>query len=244
MLDVYSRYVVGWLVADREHNDLAQALITASCAKQGIAPGQLTIHSDRGSPMKAKSVAELMSDLGVTKTHSRPHVSNDNPFIEAHFKTLKYCPTFPGNFGSTEDARSFLRPYFRWYNAEHLHSRIGYMTPESVHYGRAPALLAGRQLVLEQAHARHPERFVSGAPKPATLPAAVWINPPKPPLLPDSGAPPEAPVCPSPANNPSGSAEDGSRAAQPAQRTLDAAEHSRTISCPMSQEEKTAQVIL
>ena len=229
MLDVYSRYVVGWLVAEREHNELSQALITACCSKQGVQPGQLTIHSDRGKPMTAKSVGELMVDLGVTKTHSRPHVSNDNPFIEAHFKTLKYRPTFPERFGCLEDARIFARPYFEWYNTEHLHSGIGYLTPESVHYRQAPGILAQRQAALEMAHARHPERFVRGAPKVAPLPEAVWINPPKARQLPGSGAPPEAPVCPSPTTAKTWSAQEGSRAAEPAQRTLEASEHSRTL---------------
>lgn len=243
MLDVFSRYVVGWLLAEREHNELAQALIAASCAKQGIEAGQLTIHADRGSPMMAKSVAELLVDLGVDKTHSRPHVSNDNPFIEAHFKTAKYRPGFPERFGGLEDGRAYFRPFFAWYNNEHLHSGIGYMTPADVHYGRASRVLQRRQEVLSAAYAQHPERFVRGAPRPPQLPEAVWINPPKLIPLPGSEAPPEAPVRPSPTSGISWGAQGESSAAQPAQRTLDAAEHARMLLDAMQQEENTAHII-
>jgi putative transposase len=228
MLDVFSRYVVGWLAAEREHNELSQALITASYTKQGIKPGQLTIHADRGSVMKAKNVTELMADLGVVKTHSRPHVSNDNPFIEAHFKTTKYHPSFPGNFGSLQDVRAFCGPYFDWYNDEHMHSGVGYMTPAAVHYGEAPRILEGRQEVLSLAYAKHPERFVHGAPRPPQLPEAVWINPPKLAVLPVPGGPPAA-VGPSPPLLLPWSAQDGSRVAEPPQRTLDASEHSGIV---------------
>jgi putative transposase len=180
VLDVFSRYVVGWLVADAESSALAESLISQACERQGIAPGQLTLHADRGSSMKSKPVAMMLADLGVTKTHSRPHVSDDNPYSEAHFKTLKYRPDFPACFGSIEDARSFNRDFFRWYNEEHHHSGLGLHTPADVHLGRAPQRRAERARVLEAAQAVHPERFVLGTPTPPPLPTAVWINKPKP----------------------------------------------------------------
>ena len=179
ILDIFSRYVVGWMVADGESATLANQLIDQTCTKQGIPPGQLTLHADRGTSMKSKAVALLLSDLGVTKTHSRPHVSDDNPFSESHFRTLKYRPDFPGRFGSIQDARSFCRSFFPWYNTEHRHSGIGLLTPECVHYGRAAGLLAQRQSILSDAYAAHPERFVRKPPTPPTLPSAAWINPPK-----------------------------------------------------------------
>ena len=179
MLDIFSRYVPGWLLADRESSALAELLITEACAKQHIPPDQLTIHADRGSPMIAKSVALLMADLGVTDSHSRPHVSNDNPFSEAQFKTLKYRPDYPDRFGSQADARAWAHTFFPWYNDEHRHSGIGFMTPASMHYGVAAHLFVERQQVLRLAYAAHPERFVKGQPTPPPLPAAVWINPPK-----------------------------------------------------------------
>jgi len=178
ILDVFSRYVVGWMVAPRESAALAERLIEATCAKQGIVPGQLTLHADRGSSMRSKPVALLLADLGVVKTHSRPHVSNDNPYSEAQFKTLKYCPAFPERFGSLEDARAFGHPFFSWYNDEHHHSGLGYLTPAMVHYGVAECVRAQRTIVLAAAYAAHPERFVRGVPLPAPLPTAVWINPP------------------------------------------------------------------
>ena len=177
-MDIFSRYVVGWMVAPRESATLARKLIAESCAKQAIAPGDLTIHADRGSSMKSKSVALLLADLGVIQSHSRPHVSNDNPFSESHFKTLKYRPDFPDRFGSIEDSRAFCVAFFRWYATEHRHSGIALLTPEDVHYGRAPEMLAARAAVLVAAYAAHPERFVNKAPRPAKLPEAVWINPP------------------------------------------------------------------
>lgn len=180
MLDIFSRYVVGWMLEERENSDLAQALIAASCAKQGIEAGQLSVHSDRGPQMVAKSVASLLSDLGVTKTHSRPHVSNDNPFIEAHFKTAKYRPDMPERFGGVYDGRVHLRQFFKWYNNDHTHSGIAYLTPAAVHYGQAPSIIAARQRTLDAAYAQNPQRFVNGAPLAAVLPEAVWINPPKP----------------------------------------------------------------
>ena len=178
ILDVFSRYVVGWMVAYRELAALANRLIHESCEKQGIVKGQLTLHADRGSSMRSKHVAMLLSDLGVTKTHSRPHVSNDNPFSESQFKTLKYRPDFPKRFGSIEDARAFCRDFFRWYNTEHRHSGIALLTPETVHYGQAIEVTNARQKVLNTAYGRHPERFVRKPPKAPQLPEAVWINPP------------------------------------------------------------------
>lgn len=179
ILDVFSRYVAGWLIAEGESAGLAQELIRASCQKQGIEPGQLTLHADRGSSMNSKSVALLLADLGVTKSHSRPHVSNDNPFSEAQFKTLKYRPGFPERFGSIQDARRWARPFFRWYNHEHHHTAIGMMTPATVHYGRAAEVTEQRRQVLAAAYAAHPERFVSGTPRPPELPKEVWINKPE-----------------------------------------------------------------
>jgi putative transposase len=179
ILDIFSRYVVGWMVATRESAALAKQLITETSEKQQIDPDQLTIHSDRGPSMKSKSVALLLSDLGVVKSHSRPHVSNDNPYSEAQFKTLKYCPEFPGRFGSLWDAREFCRRFFEYYNTEHHHSGIGLMTPEAVHYGRAHQIQGIRQETLLQAFAAHPERFVRKPPEPPALPSAAWINPPR-----------------------------------------------------------------
>jgi transposase InsO family protein len=178
ILDIFSRYVVGWMVTYREQKALAKLLIEQSCIKQDIAPGQLTIHADRGSSMKSKVVAQLMADLGVTKTHNRPHVSNDNPYSESQFKTLKYCPAFPERFGSIQDARSFCQDFFTWYNKEHRHSGIGLMTPEQVHYGLADQLTQYRTTVLRSAFQRNPQRFKGKLPLPPELPKAVWINRP------------------------------------------------------------------
>ena len=179
LLDIFSRFVVGWLIAERESAELAQVLIAESCARQSISPHQLTIHADRGAPMTAKPVALLMADLGVTKTHSRPQVSDDNPFSESQFKTLKYHPTFPERFGSLVDARAWAQPFFRWYNWEHHHTGLGLMTPAAVHFGQAAHLWTERQRVLHLAYLAHPERFVKGLPQPPALPTEVWINPPK-----------------------------------------------------------------
>lgn len=178
ILDVFSRYVVGWMLAERESASLAEALIATTCVRQGIERGQLTIHADRGSSMTSKPVMLLMADLGVTRTHSRPHVSNDNPFSESQFKTMKYRPDYPGHFGCLQDARSWAEGFFRWYNHEHHHGGIGFLTPASVHFGKAEQVQAKRQKVLQAAYDRHPERFVRGVPRPAELPRAVWINPP------------------------------------------------------------------
>ncbi len=178
ILDVFSRYVVGWMVASRESATLAKKLISETCAKQGIELGQLTLHADRGPSMKSKALALLLADLSITKTHSRPHVSNDNPFSEAQFKTLKYRPEFPERFGSLEDSRAFCRPFFRWYNTEHRHSGIAFMRPEDVHYRRATQILETRSMTLDAAFEVHPKRFKGKRPSPRTLPEAVWINPP------------------------------------------------------------------
>jgi putative transposase len=178
ILDIFSRYVVGWMVAQRETAQLAQQLIYETCEKQAIRPGMVTVHADRGTSMTSRPVALLLADLGVTKTHSRPHVSNDNPFSESQFKTLKYRPEFPDRFGCVEDARAFCGPFFAWYNTQHHHTGLGLLTPEMVHYGRAPQVLAQRQLVLSAAWQEHPERFVRRPPVPTQPPTAVWINPP------------------------------------------------------------------
>jgi putative transposase len=179
ILDVFSRYVVGWMIAERESATLAQQLIRTTCDKQGIQPGQLTVHADRGSSMRSKTVALLLADLGVTKTHSRPHISNDNPFSESQFKTMKYRPTYPERFGSIQDARIWARSFFRWYNHDHHHTALGLMTPAVVHYGQAEAVIEQRQQVLQAAYEAHPERFVRGEPKAPALPKEVWINKPQ-----------------------------------------------------------------
>ena len=178
ILDLFSRYVVGWMVAAHENARLAQRLIEATCRKQGIVPGQLTMHADRGAPMRSKLVALLFSDLGVDASHSRPRVSNDNPFSEAQFRTFKYRPEFPERFGSLEHARSVSHDLFDWYNHAHHHSGLIYLTPADVHDGRADEALDLRHQVRLAAHAAHPERFVNGRPQRQTLPRAVWINPP------------------------------------------------------------------
>jgi putative transposase len=180
IMDIYSRYVVGWMLARRESASLAKRLIAETCDKQGIAEGQLTLHSDRGPSMKSKTVAQLLADLGATNSHSRPYVSNDNPFSESAFKTLKYRPEFPERFGSLEDGLAFCRPFFHWYNTEHYHGGIGLLTPETVHFGHAEAIISKRRQVLLEAYEAHPERFVNGPPAPPALPQAVWINPPQP----------------------------------------------------------------
>lgn len=178
IIDIYSRYVVGWLIAEIEAAELAEQLIAETCAKQGVQRAQLTIHADNGSPMTAKTVAILLADLGVTKSHSRPHVSNDNPYSEAQFKTLKYRPDYPDRFGSVADARQWARSFFAWYNDQHHHTGLGLLTPAVVHTGRAVNVRQKHQTVLRQAYLVHPERFVRGQPEPTKLPEAVWINPP------------------------------------------------------------------
>jgi len=180
MLDIFSRYSPGWLVVDGQDGLLVRAWIADVLAAQGpIAEGSLTIHADRGSPMTSKPVAVLLADLRIGRTHSRPHVSNDNAYSEAGFKTLKYCPAFPGSFGSLQDARTFADTFFEHYNHHHHHSGIGYHTPASVHFGTAAAVRSERAIVLAAAYAAHPERFVNGAPTPPPLPGPAWINKPK-----------------------------------------------------------------
>ena len=178
ILDVFSRYVTGWMVAMRESAELAKRLIEESCAKQNIQPGQLTLHADRGTSMSSKPVAFLLADLGVTKTHSRPHVSDDNPYSESQFRTLKYRPEFPDRFGCIQDSRAFCQGFFRWYNEEHRHSGLALLTPAMVHYGQTARIHEQRQTVLDMAYRAHPERFVRQAPKPLSVPTEVWINKP------------------------------------------------------------------
>ena len=179
VLDIFSRYVVGWMVATQENSRLAKALIAQSYSKQAIVSGDLTLHADRGSSMSSKALALLLADLGVTKSHSRPHVCDDNPYSEAQFKTLKYRPEFPARFGTIQQARTFCREFFDWYNRDHRHSGIGLHTPEDVHYLTAIATRRNRAQTLEAAHALFQERFPNGKPVPPALPEAVWINPPE-----------------------------------------------------------------
>jgi putative transposase len=178
ILDIYSRYAVGWLLADRESHELAGRLLAETIAKQGVDRDQLTIHSDNGPSMASKPVAFLLADLGVTKSHSRPHTSNDNPYSESGFRTLKYRPDFPDRFDSEDDANTFCRKFFGWYNHEHFHSGIGWHHPVDVHHGRADAVQEARAATLTAAHTRHPERFVRKHPTPAPLPTTAWINKP------------------------------------------------------------------
>lgn len=178
ILDVFSRYVVGWMIAPREAATLAAKLIEETCEKHLIEPGQLTIHADRGSSMRSKPVAFLLADLSITKTHSRPYTSNDNPYSESHFRTMKYRPEFPDRFGCIQDARAFCQRFFPWYNDAHRHSGIGMLTPAMVHFGHAPAIREKRQTVLDAAYLAHPDRFVRRSPSPLPLPKEVWINKP------------------------------------------------------------------
>lgn len=180
ILDIFSRKVVGWMVADRERSDLARELIEESCRKECIQPGQLTLHADRGSSMQSKPVAHLLSDLGLMKSHSRPYVSDDNPFSESNFKTLKYRPDFPERFGSREDARNHCRDFFPWYNDEHHHSGIAMLTPSELHSGCGAGVLMARHQTMTAAFAMNPARFNGHRPKPQKLPTEVWINKPMP----------------------------------------------------------------
>jgi len=180
VLDIFSRMIVGWLLAEREDARLAEVLIADACTREGIEPQQLTVHADRGAPMTSKLLAELLLDLGVTRSHSRPSVSNDNPYSEAQFKTMKYGPSYPERFGSLEEAQAWVSSFIRWYNTEHRHSAVGLLPPVVVHHGQAAAVSAARQQTLDAAYARHPERFVGGRPVPPLVPDAVWINPPRP----------------------------------------------------------------
>jgi len=178
IMDIFSRYTVGWMVAHRESAALAQRLIDATCVKEAIEPNQLLIHADRGPSMTSKTVAHLMADLGITKSHSRPYTSTDNPFSESQFRTMKYRPEFPQRFGCVQDARAFGQTFFHWYNLDHRHSGIGYLTPAAVHHGLAETITTTRAAALEGAYAANPERFVKGKPRPPAVPSAVWINPP------------------------------------------------------------------
>ena len=179
ILDVFSRYVVGWMIAPRESSALAKKLIKDTCGKHLILPGELNLHADCGSSMRGKPVAFLLADLGVTKTHSRPYTSNDNPYSESQFRTMKYRPEFPDRFGCVQDARAFCQPFFAWYNDDHRHSGIGMLTPAMVHFGLAPAIRQQRQTVLDAAYLAHPDRFVRRPPSPLPLPKEVWINKPQ-----------------------------------------------------------------
>lgn len=180
VLDIFSRYVVGWMIAEVESSELAKQLIAETAGKQGIQPDQLTLHADNGSPMKGKPLSQLLLDLGITRSHSRPHTSDDNPFSEAHFKTMKYHPDYPDRFSSIDDARQWVRGFFGWYNDEFYHSGLNLLTPASVHYGEATTIQQQRQTVMLAAYAAHPTRFASGIPQVKGVPAAVWINPPSP----------------------------------------------------------------
>lgn len=180
MLDLFSRLTVGWMLAHRENAELAKRLLRTGCERQGITPGQLAVHADRGPAPASKSLADLMRDLGIESSHSRPRVSNDNPFSEAHFKTLKYAPDFPDNFESFEHTESHCERFFDFYNNDHRHSALAYFTPADVHYGRVPDLLIVRDRALAAAYERHPERFVNGPPRAARPPEAVYLNPPEP----------------------------------------------------------------
>jgi putative transposase len=178
MLDIYSRLVVGWLLAERECGLLAEALIEECCRSQGVTPGSLTIHSDNGAAMTSSPVAGLYERLDLASSFSRPYTSNDNPYSEAFFKTLKYRPQFPKRIGNAEEGRGVLNHFFPWYNTEHRHRGIAYMTPEAVHYGRAGGLQRTRQAALTTGYLAHPGRFPNGAPVPMALPRAAWINAP------------------------------------------------------------------
>ena len=185
ILDIFSRCVVGWLIALRESAELAEQLIAETVARHAVLPGMLTLHADRGASMRSKPVAALLIDLDITKSHSRPHVSDDNPYSESQFKTMKYRPDFPARFGCIEDARAHCQAFFPWYNSVHRHSGIGYMTPHSVHHGHAQAMLVTRQATLDAAFLVHPNRFKNKKPQPHALPTAAWINPPPPEKHPD-----------------------------------------------------------
>jgi putative transposase len=179
VLDIFSRYVVGWMIAEVESSELAKQLVAKTARKQGIQPDQLILHADNGSPMKGKPLSQLLLDLGITKSHSRPHTSDDNPFSEAQFKTMKYRPDYPKRFSSIEESRQWARCFFSWYNHEHYHSGLNLLTPASVHYEQAHAVQQQRQSVMSAAYQVHPERFMRGVPTVKGVPTAVWINPPK-----------------------------------------------------------------
>ncbi len=178
VLDIFSRYVVGWMIAEVESSELAKQLIAETACKQGIEPDQLTLHADNGSPMKGKPLSQLLVDLKISKSHNRPHTSNDNPFSEAQFKTMKYRPDYPDRFTSIDEAQQWARPFFEWYNKQHYHSGLNLMTPASVHYGEANVIQQQRQQIMVQAYREHPERFMQGIPLIKGSPMAVYINPP------------------------------------------------------------------
>lgn len=207
ILDIFSRYVVGWMLAPCESAELAETLIAATCEKEGIAPGQLTLHADRGASMRSKPVAFLLADLGVIKSHSRPYVSDDNPYSESQFKTMKYRPDFPQRFERIEDATIFCRGFFEWYNKQHRHSAIGFMTPAAVHSGAAPEVYRKRDEVLQGAFLLHPNRFKLRRPHPPPLPTEAGINMPKP-------ATPKAPE-PAPSGSAGASRADGGTGSTP-----------------------------
>lgn len=194
ILDVFSRYVVGYMVAERESAFLAEKLISETVWRQEVERGKLTLHADRGAAMTSKGVSQLLSDLAVTRSHSRPHTSDDNPFSESQFKTLKYHPEFPERFMNLEDAQAFCRRFFHWYNHAHHHSALAYLTPADVHHGQAEARLAARKVTLKRAFEAHPERFPAGQPRTGTLPEAVYINPPSPIATTDSNTNTTSPV--------------------------------------------------
>jgi transposase InsO family protein len=177
ILDIFSRFVVGWLIAPRECSDLAQQLIADTVPRRDVEAGMLTLHADRGAAMRSKPVASLLVDLDVAKSHSRPHVSDDNPYSESQFKTMKYRPEFPQRFGCIEDARAHCQTFFAWYNDQHCHSGIGYMTPNSVHYGLAADMRVIRQATLDAAFLANPKRFKNKRPQLPSMPTAAWINP-------------------------------------------------------------------
>ncbi len=179
VLDIFSRYAVAWMLAYRESGELAARLFQEAHERQGVAPGQVMVHADRGTAAKSKTLSQMFTDLGVDPSFNRPHVSNDNPYSEAQFKTMKYMPEYPNRFGSYEDALSFCRRFFIWYNQEHRHSGIAYLTPSVVHHGESDRVLERRQRTLDFAYELHPERFVRGRPRHQSLPQAVWINPPE-----------------------------------------------------------------
>lgn len=179
IIDIFSRYVVGWMVADCERDELAKALIEQTCERQSITSDQLTLHADRGASMRSKLVADLLSELGVIKSHSRPYVSDDNPYSESHFKTMKYRPSFPERFNSLQEARAFCQQFFTWYNENHQHSGIGYVTPEQMHCGTARAIVEARANTLQNAFEKHPNRFKNRIPRPPKLPTEAGINMPK-----------------------------------------------------------------
>lgn len=229
ILDIFSRYVVGWLVAEREGEDLARQLVRETAAKEGIEPDTLTLHADRGGPMIAGTMGTLLAELGITKSHSRPRVSNDNPYSEAHFKTLKYRPTYPGRFQDHDHVLDWARETFTWYNHRHHHSALLLLTPATVHAGQAETVLADRQRTLDAAYAAHPERFPNGRPQAGSLPDKVWINEPAVAVQASAAPIASAPEAPLPSSQPSaqpGSRADAPSSARPAQRTLDAGEHS------------------